>query len=61
MLTYSKRPSGSNGPLRRVLEQAAEEYGFSLDDLTVLSTQKDPYRLDTPAGHRDGAWLAKQL
>jgi hypothetical protein len=29
--------------------------------LTVLSPQVDPYRLDTPAGHRDGAWLAEQL
>ena len=29
--------------------------------LTVLSNQVDPYRFDTPAGHRDGAWLAEQL
>ena len=29
--------------------------------MTVLSPQADPYRLDTPAGHRDGAWLAEQL
>jgi hypothetical protein len=32
-----------------------------LSELTVLSAQVDPYRLDTPAGHRDGAWIAKQL
>jgi hypothetical protein len=25
----------------------------------VLAVQRDPYRLDTPAGHRDGAWLAQ--
>jgi hypothetical protein len=30
-------------------------------DLTVLSAAVDPYRLDTPAGHRDGSWLATQL
>jgi hypothetical protein len=32
-----------------------------LADLTVLSAQVDPYRLDTPSGHRDGWWAAKQL
>jgi hypothetical protein len=26
--------------------------------LTVLAAQNDPFRVDTPAGHRDGAWLA---
>jgi hypothetical protein len=29
-----------------------------MKDLTVLAAQNDPFRLDTPAGHRDGAWLA---
>ena len=29
--------------------------------LTVLSPQKDPYRLDTAAHHRDGAWFAAQV
>jgi hypothetical protein len=29
--------------------------------LTVLAPQRDPYRLDTPAGHRDGQWLAEML
>jgi hypothetical protein len=49
------------GVLRSVLEDASADIGCSLDKLTVLSTQKDPYRLDTPAGHRDGRWLAEQL
>jgi hypothetical protein len=49
------------GALRRVLEQARNESGRSRNKLTVLSPQVDPYRLDTPAGHRDGAWLAEQL
>ncbi len=40
--------------LRRTLENA----GGSLKDLTVLSAQNDPFRVDTPARHRDGEWLA---
>jgi hypothetical protein len=35
--------------------------GRGLSDLTVLSANVDPYRLDTPSGHRDGQWLAEQL
>jgi hypothetical protein len=49
------------GALRRVLEDASRELGWGRKKLTVLSPQVDPYRLDTPAGHRDGAWLAEQL
>jgi hypothetical protein len=49
------------GVLRSVLESAREKAGCGLGDLTVLSAAVDPYRLDTPSGHRDGAWLAKQL
>jgi len=45
-------------PLRRTLTEAAEQSGCSMTDLTVLSAQNDPFRVDTPAGHRDGAWLA---
>jgi hypothetical protein len=29
--------------------------------LTVLSPQRDPYRLDAPAGHRDGTWFAEMV
>ena len=50
-----------HGALRSVLESACENYGYSRADLTVLSVQVDPYRLDTPAGHRDGAWLAEEF
>jgi hypothetical protein len=49
------------GALRSVLETACEEQGCGLGGLTVLSTQVDPYRLDTAAGHGDGQWIAKQL
>ena len=47
------------GRLRTALEAARREERCSLADLTVLVN--DPYRLDTPAGHRDGAWVAEQL
>src|SRR6516165_2994345 len=49
------------GVLRAILETAREKAECSLSDLTVLSAQVDPYRLDTPSGHRDGQWVAKQL
>jgi hypothetical protein len=49
------------GVLRSVFEAAYEENGYSRTDLTVLSVQVDPYRLDTPSGHRDGKWAATQL
>jgi len=45
-------------PLRQTLDEAIEESGGSLKELTVLATQNDPLRVDTPARHRDGAWLA---
>jgi hypothetical protein len=32
-----------------------------MDELSVLAPQNDPYRLDTPAYHRDGLWLAMEL
>jgi len=47
--------------LRKILENACTKQKASLSDLTVLSAAVDPYRLDTDAGHRDGAWLAAQL
>src|SRR4029453_17527649 len=49
----------ANGsPRRRTLLAAAVEEGCSMKDLTVLAVQNDPFRIDTDAGHRDGAWLA---
>ena len=50
-----------NNALRARLDAAAEALGISLDDLTVLAPQNDPYRRDTAAGHRDAAWLAEQV
>lgn len=49
------------GPLREVLLAAAAESGLSMNDLTVLANQNDPYRIDTEAGHRDGQWFAAQV
>lgn len=46
------------GSLRRLLEETAAAEGLPLKALTVLSAQVDPFRLDTPASHRDGKWLA---
>jgi hypothetical protein len=46
------------GPLRQLLEDTAADYGWPMKSLTVLANQHDPFRLDTPAGHRDGEWLA---
>ena len=49
------------GPLRRVTEAARSSTGLALKALTVLAVQNDPYRCDTPAGHRYGAWVAEQF
>jgi hypothetical protein len=48
-------------PLRARIEQESRAAGVSLGELTVLAPQRDPYRLDTPAMHRDGRWLAEQI
>jgi hypothetical protein len=45
-------------PLRAALDAVIAEIGCSLKDLTVLAPQNDPFRVDTPARHRDGEWLA---
>jgi hypothetical protein len=50
----------TNGYLRAVLEEACEFEGCSAGELTVLAAQNDPFRVDTPARHRDGQWLAVQ-
>jgi hypothetical protein len=50
-----------DGLLRDVLTSACAIEGCSAKDLTVLSVQIDPYRMDTPTGHAEGAWLAAQM
>jgi hypothetical protein len=46
------------GVLRTALEKAMTECGCTMSDLTVLDKSLDPFRVDTPARHRDGEWLA---
>jgi hypothetical protein len=46
------------GKLRSALEAAMAEHGCTMSDLTVLDKANDPFRVDTPARHRDGEWLA---
>jgi hypothetical protein len=65
-LTMKKMQTSMNkvnghGVLRSIIETACEEIDCALSELTVLSAQVDPYRLDTSSGHRDGEWAAKQL
>jgi hypothetical protein len=53
-----------HSPLRQALDTAiAEANGrkLTMGDLTVLASINDPFRVDTPAGHRDGEWLAVQF
>lgn len=54
-------PMSLNGHEPSRLRAALEAAGGSLKSLTVLAPQNDPFRVDTPAGHRDGAWLANTL
>jgi hypothetical protein len=48
----------TTSPLRAALDAVIAEQGCSLTDLTVLAPKNDPFRIDTPARHRDGQWLA---
>jgi hypothetical protein len=43
------------------LRHIIESTGLSLRAMTVMSDLTDPYRLDTPSMHRDGAWLREQF
>jgi len=46
-------------PLRAALQDAIAERGGGLATYTVLDTKNDPFRLDTPASHRDGEWVGE--
>ena len=45
--------------LRDVLKDAQADHGGTMGDYTVLSSHNDPFRVDTPIGHRNGRWLAE--
>jgi hypothetical protein len=55
--TVDTAKSNGHGRLLAALKKA----GGSLESLTVLDKKNDPYRVDTPAGHRDGQWLADRI
>jgi hypothetical protein len=47
--------------LGAMLRKLKEQTGRTLDKLSVFSVNNDPYRQDTPANHRNGAWLREQI
>lgn len=47
--------------LGNLLRETKETHKASLNDLTVLSPQNDPFRLDTPANHVKGRWFRDQM
>src|SRR5690349_14578708 len=50
-----------SGKLRAQLDAASKASGLALRNLTVLAEQNDPYRWDTPAGHRLARWFKEQI
>lgn len=44
-----------------LLRATKDETGVGLADLTVLSPQNDPFRLDTPTNHEVGKWFRDQM
>lgn len=47
--------------LGALLRETKQIHKASLADLTVLSPQNDPFRLDTPAGHTKGQWFRDHM
>ena len=47
--------------LGRMIDEAAADGSCSLDELTVLANQNDPFRLDTEAHRRDADWVRDHL
>jgi hypothetical protein len=47
--------------LGAILRETKETCKASLTDLTVLSPQNDPFRLDTPANHTKGRWFREHM
>jgi hypothetical protein len=43
--------------LGAILRGLSDATGAPLSDLTVLSSDNDPYRLDTPSNHRNAQWF----
>jgi hypothetical protein len=51
---------GTGGTLADILDDARRAMGLTLSDLTVLSSEHDPYRLATPRKRREAQWFAEQ-
>lgn len=51
----------ASSTLRQILEKARTAEGVTQKALTVLSSRRDPYRLDTDAHHRHAKWAAELL
>jgi hypothetical protein len=47
--------------LGRVLWDLSRAERVAIETLTVLHPARDPFRLDTPAGHKNGQWFAAQI
>jgi hypothetical protein len=47
--------------LGSILRETAEEYGVSIDELTVMDWATDPFRRDIPSAHTNGRWLRDQM
>jgi len=53
-------PGHCRTPLAERIESETAD-GTALSALTVMNRRTDPYRLDTPAGHRNGQWLRAEI
>jgi hypothetical protein len=47
--------------LDEILRDAVTAEGCTLDEMTVLGKDKDPYRSNTPAKMRDAKWVGEQV
>jgi hypothetical protein len=54
-------PAWKPPPKGTALGRAIAEPELPLGQLTVLKPNLDPFRLDTPANHRNGQWFAEQI
>jgi hypothetical protein len=68
MVNVNARPShrqrrlmSTNGREPFALRKALKALGGKLDDWTVMSNGRDPFRLDTPIHHENGLWLRDKI
>ena len=50
----------TTGLLAAVIQEASEQEGLSLKELTVLGNSSDPYRADNPTKRRHAEWFVEQ-